>query len=77
VLGHLSRDCNTPELAAGAIRAMLAQCGRTEIEVHCAAQSQISRRFTIGQTKGRAFQPTFDSIFFETTPGPGKAIRAA
>src|SRR5712691_2529837 len=25
VLGHLSRECNTPELAAGAIRAMLAQ----------------------------------------------------
>src|SRR5437588_10038118 len=77
VLGHLSRDCNTPELAAGAIRAMLAQRGRSEIEVHCAAQSQISVRFTIGQTKGRAFQPTFDSIFFETTPVPGNAIRAA
>ena len=39
VLGHLSRDCNTPELAAGAIRAMLAQRGRSEIEVHCAAQN--------------------------------------
>src|SRR5947209_19662891 len=77
VLGHLSRDCNTPELAAGAIRAMLAQRGRSEIEVQCAAQSQISVRFTIGQTKGRAFQPTFDSIFFETTPVPGHAIRAA
>jgi phosphoribosyl 1,2-cyclic phosphodiesterase len=77
VLGHLSRDCNTPELAAGAIRAMLAQRGRSEIEVHCAAQSQISLRFTIGQTKGRAFQPTFDSIFFETTAVPDNAIRAA
>src|SRR5580765_5610466 len=59
VLGHLSRDCNTPELAAGAIRAMLEQRGRTEIEVHCASQTAISLRFTIGQTKGRAFQPTF------------------
>jgi hypothetical protein len=77
VLGHLSRDCNTPELAAGAIRAMLAERGRSEIEVHCAAQGQISLRFTIGQTKGRAFQPTFDSIFFETTPVPANAIRAA
>jgi hypothetical protein len=77
VLGHLSRDCNTPELAAGAIRAMLAQRGRSEIEVHCASQGQISLRFTIGQTKGRAFQPTFDSIFFETTPVPSNAIRAA
>src|SRR5216110_4129358 len=67
VLAHLSRDCNTPELAAGAIRAMLVERGRTEVEVHCASQSQISLRFTIGQTKGRAFQPTFDSIFFQTT----------
>jgi phosphoribosyl 1,2-cyclic phosphodiesterase len=77
VLGHLSRDCNTPELAAGAIRAMLAQRGRSEVEVHCAAQSQISLRFTIGQTAGRAFQPTFESIFFQTTPAPDNAIRAA
>jgi hypothetical protein len=77
VLGHLSRDCNTPELAAGAIRAMLALRGRSEIEVHCAAQTQISLRFRIGETKGRAFQPTFESIFFETAPAPAKAIRAA
>src|SRR4051812_40343050 len=77
VLGHLSRDCNTPELAAGAIRTMLAQRGRTEIEVHCASQTQISLRFTIGQTAGRVFQPTFDSIFFETTPVVNDAIRAA
>jgi stage V sporulation protein SpoVS len=77
VLGHLSRDCNTPELAAGAIRAMLTERGRSEVEVHCAAQTQISVRFTIGQTAGRAFQPTFDNIFFETVAAPEKAIRAA
>ena len=78
VLGHLSRDCNTPELAAGAIRTMLAERGRAEIEVHCASQTAISLRFTIGQTAGRPFQPTFDSIFFETTPvGNDDAIRAA
>jgi hypothetical protein len=45
--------------------------------VHCASQTQISLRFTIGQTTGRAFQPTFDSIFFETTPVANDAIRAA
>jgi phosphoribosyl 1,2-cyclic phosphodiesterase len=77
VLGHLSRDCNTPERAAGAIRDMLAQRGRSEIEVHCAMQGAISLRFVIGQTAGRAFQPTFDSIFFETAPASSAAIRAA
>src|SRR5216110_3123295 len=64
VLGHLSRDCNTPELAAGAIRAMLAQRGRNEVEVHCAGQSEISVQFRVGETVGRVFQPTFDSVFF-------------
>ena len=66
VLGHLSRDCNRPELATGAIRAMLGQRGRTEVEVHCASQNEISVRFRIGETTGRIFQPTFDSIFFQT-----------
>jgi phosphoribosyl 1,2-cyclic phosphodiesterase len=66
VLGHLSRDCNRPELATGAIRAMLGQRGRSEVEVHCASQSEISVRFRIGETAGRIFQPTFDSIFFQT-----------
>ena len=39
--------------------------------------TEISVRFRIGETTGRAFQPTFDNIFFQTTPPPDKAIRAA
>ena len=66
VLGHLSRDCNTPELAAGAIRAMLAARGRPEIEIFCAGQTEISSRFRIGETRAGAFQPTFDELFFQT-----------
>src|SRR6184192_3145486 len=68
VLGHLSRDCNTPELAAGAIRTMLAQRDRDEVEVHCATQNQISAQFRIGETNSRTFQPTFESVFFQTSP---------
>ena len=66
VLGHLSRDCNTPELALGAVNAALAKCGRIDMEVHCAAQSEISPRFRIGETKPGPFQPTFESAFFQT-----------
>ena len=66
VLGHLSRDCNTPALAGGAMRELLARCERTEIEVHCAGQSEISGPFRIGETKGGVFQPTFESLFFQT-----------
>ena len=71
VLGHLSRDCNTPELALGAVRALLAKCGRTDVELHCAAQSQISTRFRVGETERGAFQPTFENAFFQTAPCPG------
>jgi phosphoribosyl 1,2-cyclic phosphodiesterase len=76
VLGHLSRDCNTPDLATGAIRALLQKCGKIDMEVYCALQSELSPRFRIGETKSGAFQPTFDTAFFQTVPGGG-ATRAA
>ena len=64
VLGHLSRDCNTPELAKAAVHALLAKCGRQGVEVFCADQREISPRFRIGETIVGAFQPTFDDLFF-------------
>jgi phosphoribosyl 1,2-cyclic phosphodiesterase len=77
VLGHLSRDCNTPALAAGAVQALLEKCGRGEIEVFCADQREISRRFQIGATLAGAFQPTFDCVFFGTAAASVDATRAA
>ncbi len=66
VLGHLSRDCNTPELASGTIEALLEKCGRRGAEVYCAGQSQISPRFKIGETTPGPFQPTLGDLFFST-----------
>ena len=66
VLGHLSRDCNTPALALSTVRESLAKCGKIGMEVHCATQSEVSPRFRIGETKAGAFQPTFESAFFPT-----------
>ncbi|MGI8819909.1 MAG: MBL fold metallo-hydrolase [Chthoniobacterales bacterium] len=74
VLGHLSRDCNSPELAQSAMRTLLAKCGRETVEVFCAEQRAISSRFRIGETPAGAFQPTFDDLFF---PGPRLAEAAA
>src|SRR5213595_3906268 len=71
VLGHLSRDCNTPELACATIRASLTKCGKIDIEVHCAAQSQISPQFRIGETASGPFQPTFENAFFQTASCSG------
>ena len=64
VLGHLSRDCNTVDLAGGTIRAELTKFGRPEVEVHCAIQTEVGPRFTIGPTTIRAFQPSFDEFLF-------------
>ena len=64
VLGHLSRDCNTPALAFDAVRAQLEKTGKIDLEVYCATQSQLSPRFPIGETITGAFQPTFENGFF-------------
>jgi phosphoribosyl 1,2-cyclic phosphodiesterase len=66
VLGHLSQDCNSPDLAAGTVRAELEKSGRSEIEIFCASQREISPRFAIGLTRGGTFQPTFENVLFET-----------
>jgi phosphoribosyl 1,2-cyclic phosphodiesterase len=48
VLGHLSRDCNTPELALASMQALLAQRGAAHVELHCAAPGVPGPRFAIG-----------------------------
>src|SRR5436190_8491030 len=67
VLGHLSRDCNTPELACGTIHASLTKCGKLDMEVYCATQSEISPRFRIGETDSGPFQPTFENGFLQAS----------
>ncbi len=65
VLGHLSRDCNTPALALETVRASLTKCGRADVETHCATQFEITPQFRIGDTDPSPFQPTFDNAFFQ------------
>jgi phosphoribosyl 1,2-cyclic phosphodiesterase len=64
VLGHLSRDCNTPALASAAVRDRLERSGKIDIEIYCATQSELSPRFRVGQTSTPTFQPTFEDAFF-------------
>ena len=68
MLGHLSRDCNTPKLALETVRASLAKCGSVDLEIHCATQFEISPRFQISETDPGAFQPTFENAFFQNAP---------
>jgi phosphoribosyl 1,2-cyclic phosphodiesterase len=48
LLGHLSRDCNSAELAVAAIRDPLERIGRREVPVYCAEQETVSPAFAIG-----------------------------
>src|SRR5512140_3095362 len=66
VLGHLSRDCNTPDLATAAVRSQMERVARTDLEIFCALQDAISPRFHIGETLCGDFQPTFESALFNT-----------
>jgi phosphoribosyl 1,2-cyclic phosphodiesterase len=67
VLGHLSRDCNTPALALSTVRASLQKCGRNDVQTYCATQFEISPRFRIGDTEPGAFQSTFENAFFQSS----------
>jgi phosphoribosyl 1,2-cyclic phosphodiesterase len=51
VLGHLSRDCNTPELAIATVRAKLTEAGDSTAAtgVYCATQTEVSPRFEIAR----------------------------
>jgi hypothetical protein len=49
VLGHLSRDCNSPELAVGTVRSRLDGMGANEVEVICAGQREISARMAVSR----------------------------
>src|SRR5436190_4799250 len=65
VLGHLSRDCNKPELALETVQASVVKCGKIDMEIHVATQSEISPQFRIGETEPGPFQPTFENAFFQ------------
>ena len=64
VLGHLSRDCNTPDLAMRTVRNALNKVGKVNIELFCASQAEISPRFCIGETEIGDFQSSFENAFF-------------
>ena len=40
VLGHLSSDCNTPEIILAKLRACLAELGHSHVGLHCACQHE-------------------------------------
>ncbi|MHA3771405.1 MBL fold metallo-hydrolase [Verrucomicrobiota bacterium sgz303538] len=55
VLGHLSRDCNSPELAVGTVRERIgALLGGAAVEVVCATQKEVTPRIIVGDAPAKA-----------------------
>ena len=47
VLGHLSSDCNTPDLILSRLRECLAEIGHGHIGLHCACQDAPTEWFAL------------------------------
>jgi phosphoribosyl 1,2-cyclic phosphodiesterase len=47
VLGHLSRDCNSPEVALRVLRSHLERLGARPLELFCASQREITECFSV------------------------------
>ncbi len=63
VLGHLSRDCNTPELALAAMHAL----GLHALQLHCASQDRVSPTFEV-----RTHRPSTPRLREEVNPVYGQ-----
>lgn len=51
VLGHLSEDCNAPDVAMRCIRAALESAGAAQAQVHCAGRSNPTPLFDVARPR--------------------------
>jgi phosphoribosyl 1,2-cyclic phosphodiesterase len=63
ILGHLSRECNTPELALGAMQAF--DIGR--LELHCASQHQVSPEFRVELPRSSPVQNEINPVRYNSS----------
>jgi phosphoribosyl 1,2-cyclic phosphodiesterase len=61
-LGHLSRDCNRPELAHRAVAGRLAAVGATSIQVENTSQEQPSPTLVLGEQKAPTPESTQPAV---------------
>lgn len=62
LLGHLSRDCNSAELAIAAAAAPLERAGRKGVPVYCAGQDAVSPCFRVGSRQAREMTDEVDPV---------------
>ncbi|HJN90863.1 MAG TPA: MBL fold metallo-hydrolase, partial [Verrucomicrobiota bacterium] len=47
VLGHLSRDCNTPEIARAVVASRLGQAGIDNLRINVSTQAETTKTITL------------------------------
>lgn len=57
VLGHLSRDCNAPDVAERAVRQQLLAAGLNHVDVCCAMQDEVLPLAPVANPKRPAWRP--------------------
>jgi phosphoribosyl 1,2-cyclic phosphodiesterase len=78
LLGHLSRDCNSPDLAVGTVRDRLSSAGGSHVDVICATQREITARYTIGALPGPGTQmDLFGGLLAQSTLDTAAGCSAA
>lgn len=75
VLGHLSRDCNAPEVAVGVIQRELAKAGWTEVAVECACQKSPLPLREAAREKAQVTPPTSESLVQKEATRPYQTKR--
>ena len=67
VLGHLSSDCNSPDLAIGTVRERIDSLdGGRAVEVICASRREVTARMLVGDIAGNYVVPAVESEPSET-----------
>ncbi len=64
ILGHLSLECNTPDLALAAMDAL----GLADLELHCASQHQVSPAFQIERKPRSTMQEKVNPVRHDRRP---------
>lgn len=79
ILGHLSKDCNSPEVAEAAVRAALGENGGGHVDVICAHQDEPTPWFQAAKPVAQAVrlesEPVADEPVQVETPPVGEKVK--
>lgn len=73
ILGHLSDDCNCPEVAVRTVAGALGEAGFGHVDVRCAPRREPTERWPVAMAKPSGAPSASGSRVAEKPPGPGSS----